>query len=74
MKASLEPHVLLGAAGTDIIKTYVQEEMGVGIIASARMALDGREDEIYISRDASQQFPWEISRIVYSNDKIQRLD
>jgi len=72
MKASLEPHVLLGAAGTDIIKTYVQEEMGVGIIA--RMALDGREDEIYISRDASQQFPWEISRIVYSNDKIQRLD
>jgi len=28
MKASLKPHVVLSAADTDIIKTYVQEEMG----------------------------------------------
>jgi len=28
MKASLKPHVVLNAADTDIIKTYVQEEMG----------------------------------------------
>ena len=70
LKANLEPHVVLSAADTDIIKTYVQEEMGVGIIAS--MALDDREDENFISRDVSHLFPWEISRIAYLNDKFLR--
>jgi LysR family cys regulon transcriptional activator len=70
VKANLEPHVVLSAADTDIIKTYVQEEMGVGIIAS--MALDDREDENFISRDVSHLFPWEISRIAYLNDKFLR--
>ncbi len=70
LKANLEPHVVLSAADTDIIKTYVQEEMGVGIIAS--MALDDREDESFISRDVSHLFPWEISRIAYLNDKFLR--
>lgn len=70
IKASLEPHVVLSAADTNIIKTYVQEEMGVGIIAS--MALDDREDENFISRDVSHLFPWEISRIAYINDKFLR--
>ena len=69
-KAGLEPHVVLSAADTDIIKTYVQEEMGVGIIAS--MALHDREDENFISRDVSHLFPWEISRIAYINDKFLR--
>ena len=70
LKANLEPHVVLSAADTDIIKTYVQEEMGVGIIAS--MALDDREDENFIGRDVSHLFPWEISRIAYLNDKFLR--
>ena len=61
---------MLSAADTDIIKTYVQEEMGVGIIAS--MALDDREDENFVSRDVSHLFPWEISRIAYINDKYLR--
>jgi LysR family cys regulon transcriptional activator len=69
-KANLEPHVVLSAADTDIIKTYVQEEMGIGIIAS--MALDDREDENFVSRDVSHLFPWEISRIAYINDKFLR--
>ena len=69
-KANLEPHVVLSAADTDIIKTYVQEGMGVGIIAS--MALDDRADENFISRDVSHLFPWEISRIAYINDKYLR--
>jgi LysR family cys regulon transcriptional activator len=69
-KANLQPHVVLSAADTDIIKTYVQEEMGVGIIAS--MALDDREDENFVSRDVSHLFPWEISRIAYINDKFLR--
>jgi LysR family cys regulon transcriptional activator len=69
-KSDLEPHIVLSAADTDIIKTYVQEGMGVGIIAS--MALDDREDENFISRDVSHLFPWEISRIAYINDKFLR--
>ena len=69
-KAGLEPHVVLSAADTDIIKTYVQEEMGVGIIAS--MALEGIEDENLVSRDVSHLFPWEVTRIAYLNDKFLR--
>ena len=69
-RAGYTPHVVLSAADTDIIKTYVQAEMGVGIIASK--ALDDREDENFISRDVSHLFPWEISRIAYINDKFLR--
>lgn len=69
-KASLNPHVVLSAADTDIIKTYVLEEMGVGIIAS--MALDNIENENLLSRDVSHLFPWEVTRIAYINDKFLR--
>jgi LysR family cys regulon transcriptional activator len=69
-KAGLEPHIVLSAADTDIIKTYVQEEMGVGIIAS--MALDTNHQGHFKSRDISHLFPWEITRIAYLNDKYLR--
>jgi LysR family cys regulon transcriptional activator len=69
-KANLEPHVVLSAADTDIIKTYVRGEMGVGIIAS--MALDDDDDQGLISRDVSYLFPWETTRIAYLNDKFLR--
>jgi LysR family cys regulon transcriptional activator len=69
-KAELEPHVVLSAADTDIIKTYVKEEMGVGIVAS--MALDDLDDSEFVSRDVSHLFPWEITRIAYLNDKFLR--
>ena len=69
-KAGLEPHVVLSAADTDIIKTYVLEEMGIGIIAS--MALDEAGDTKTEIRDLSHLFPWEITRIAYLNDKYLR--
>ena len=69
-KAGLEPHVVLSAADTDIIKTYVLEQMGIGIIAS--MALDENDDGVTLSRDVSHLFPWEITRIAYLNDKYLR--
>lgn len=69
-QANLEPHVVLSAADTDIIKTYVQEKMGIGIIAS--MALDDIQDENLVSRDVSHLFPWEVTRIAYLNDKFLR--
>ena len=68
--AGLEPHVVLSAADTDIIKTYVREEMGIGIIAS--MALDESGADGICSRDVSHLFPWEITRIAYLNDKYLR--
>lgn len=68
--AGLNPHVVLSAADTDIIRTYVLEEMGIGIIAS--MALDDIDDGQTRSRDVSHLFPWEITRIAYLNDKYLR--
>ena len=68
--AGLAPHVVLSAADTDIIRIYVQEEMGIGIIAS--MALEDVDDQSTRSRDISHLFPWEITRIAYLNDKYLR--
>lgn len=68
--AGLKPHVVLSAADTDIIRIYVQEEMGVGIIAS--MALGDVDNKTTRSRDVSHLFPWEITRIAYLNDKYLR--
>ena len=68
--AGLKPHVVLSAADTDIIRIYVQEEMGVGIIAS--MALGDVDNKTTRSRDVSHLFPWEITRIAYPNDKYLR--
>ena len=69
-EAGLVPHVVLSAADTDIIRTYVLEEMGIGIIAS--MALDEPDNGITRNRDVSHLFPWEITRIAYLNDKYLR--
>jgi len=68
--ADLVPHVVLSAADTDIIRTYVLEEMGIGIIAS--MALDEADNGITRNRDVSHLFPWEVTRIAYLNDKYLR--
>ncbi len=68
--AGLEPHVVLSAADTDIIKTYVNEEMGVGIIAS--MGFDPADETWLQGRDISHLFPWEVTRIAYLNDKYLR--
>jgi LysR family cys regulon transcriptional activator len=69
-EAGLEPHVVLSAADTDIIRTYVLEEMGIGIIAS--MALNEPDKGITRDRDVSHLFPWEVTRIAYLNDKYLR--
>ena len=69
-RAGLTPHVVLSAADTNIIKTYVKEEMGIGIIAS--MATDEIINEDIECRDVSHLFPWEVTRIAYLNDKYLR--
>ncbi len=69
-KAGLEPHIVLTAASTDIIKTYVRERMGIGIIAS--MAYAPERDADLACRDLSHLFPWEVTRIAYPEGKYLR--
>ncbi|MGB1311293.1 MAG: LysR substrate-binding domain-containing protein [Leucothrix sp.] len=67
---NLTPKVILSAADTDIIKTYVREGLGVGIIAS--LAYEGTQDHDLQHRDLSGLFPWETTRIAYQKDKYIR--
>ncbi len=69
-KAGLEPHVVLSAADTDVIKTYVREGMGMGIIAS--LAYVPKQDRDLVLRDLSHLFPWEVTLIAYPKGKYLR--
>ncbi len=69
-KAGLRPTVVLSAADTDVIKTYVREGLGIGIIAA--LAYQPEEDADLGVRDLSALFPWEITKIAYSRDKYLR--
>jgi len=52
--AGVEPNVVFTATDTDVIKTYVREGLGIGIIAS--MAYDESEDPDLHAIDASHLF------------------
>ena len=69
-EANLEPNIVLSAADTDIIKTYVLDNLGIGIIAS--MAYDANTDHILKQKDLSHLFPWETTRIAYPKNKYIR--
>jgi LysR family cys regulon transcriptional activator len=57
----LEPHVVLSALDSDVIKTYVEMGMGVGIIAS--MAYDAEKDANFEFLDASHLFRASTTRL-----------
>ncbi len=69
-KAGLQPHIVLTAADTDVIKTYVRQRMGIGIIAS--MAYDPVQDADLAIRDLARLFPWETTHIAYPENKYLR--
>ena len=69
-KAGLRPKVVLSAADTDVIKTYVREGLGIGIIAS--LAYEPDQDADLGLRDLSALFPWEVTKIAYARDKYLR--
>lgn len=69
-KAGLRPNVVLSAADTDVIKTYVREGLGVGIIAA--LAYQHEEDADLSVRDLGELFPWEMTKIAYPRDKYLR--
>ena len=54
-KAGVEINVVLTAIDTDVIKTYVRQGMGIGIIAS--VAMDAERDLDLVSLDGSKLFP-----------------
>lgn len=69
-RAGLEPDLVLSAADTDVIKTYVREGLGVGLIAS--MAYSPAIDGDLVERDLSHLFPWESTLVAYHRDKFLR--
>ena len=60
-EAGLTPDVVMSALDADVIKTYVEVGLGVGIIAS--MAFDPLRDVALKSLDASHLFPPNTTRI-----------
>lgn len=66
----LRPHVVLSATDTDVIKTYVREGLGIGIIAD--LAYQSEEDSDLGLRDLSHLFPAEVTKIAYGSDKYLR--
>lgn len=69
-RAGLEPQVVLTAADADVIKTYVRERLGVGLIGS--MAYCAQEDADLEVRDLSQWLPWETTWVAYHAGKYLR--
>ncbi len=55
--------VILAAADTDVIKTYVRMNMGIGIIA--RMAYDVHTDQDLVIRDLSHLIPKSVTKVAY---------
>lgn len=54
-EAGLEPNVVLTAIDADVIKTYVELGLGVGLIAN--MAYDDQRDQRLVRIDVSHLFP-----------------
>ncbi|MDQ7076138.1 MAG: LysR substrate-binding domain-containing protein [Gammaproteobacteria bacterium] len=69
-RADLQPQIALSAADTDVIKTYVREGLGIGIIAD--LAFNEKEDHDLQKRDLSHLFPWETTKVAYLNDTYLR--
>ncbi|WP_295383897.1 LysR substrate-binding domain-containing protein [uncultured Thiodictyon sp.] len=69
-REGLRPRVVLSAADTDVIKTYVREGMGIGIIAD--LAYEPTLDADLGRRDLSHLFPWEVTKVAYLRDKYLR--
>ncbi|MEA3277287.1 MAG: LysR substrate-binding domain-containing protein [Pseudomonadota bacterium] len=70
VRAGLEPEVVLSAVDTDVIKTYVREGLGIGLIAS--MAYSNERDSDLVCRDLHHLFPWESTFVAYQRDKYLR--
>lgn len=69
-RAGLTPNVVLTATDTDVIKTYVRNGLGIGIIA--KMALDDDMDADLVGLDASHLFEPSITHIGFRRGTFLR--
>jgi LysR family cys regulon transcriptional activator len=60
-RAGLQPDIVLTALDSDVIKTYVREGLGIGIIAA--MAFDERTDDDLCRIDAAHLFASNVTRL-----------
>lgn len=60
-RAGLQPDVVLTALDSDVIKTYVREGLGIGIIAA--MAFDAKSDRGLRALDAAHLFASNVTRL-----------
>ena len=67
--AGLEIDVVLTAIDTDVIKTYVREGLGVGIIAG--MAVDSRDHDLVVF-DGAKLFPERTTKLAYRKNAYLR--
>lgn len=67
--AGLEIDVVLTAIDTDVIKTYVREGLGVGIIAG--MAVDARDHDL-VAIDGAKLFPERVTKLAYRKNAYLR--
>ncbi len=68
--AGLAPEVAMSAVDADVIKTYVELGLGVGIVAS--MAFDESRDRGLVKLDASHLFPLNTTRIAVRRGHVLR--
>jgi LysR family cys regulon transcriptional activator len=69
-REGLRPRIVLSAADTDVIKTYVREGLGIGVIAD--LAYDAAQDTDLGMRNLGHLFPWEVTRIAHARNKYLR--
>jgi DNA-binding transcriptional LysR family regulator len=67
--AGLDIDVVLTAIDTDVIKTYVREGLGVGIIAG--MAVDARDHDLVVL-DGAKLFPERVTKLAYRKNAYLR--
>ena len=69
-KAGLQPQIVLEAMDADVIKTYVELGMGVGIVAS--IAFDAQRDRQLTAMDARHLFAANMTRLAIRRGTYQR--
>lgn len=69
-RAGLKPNVIISALDSDVIKTYVRENMGLGLLAE--MAVSRHGDEDLSVHPLSHLLPWERTYLAYHKDKYLR--
>ena len=61
--AGVSINVVLTAIDTDVIKTYVRQRLGIGIIAG--VAFDSERDQDLVALDGSKLFPERVAKLAY---------